>query len=175
MDSILDPPGLPWGSLLAPKMLETCLEIPPGRPKSRSKDLFFGSKRRNTGFQKRGQKRDPLAGLRWVQDGMTGGRCGPGLSSFELEYACICAGSWKHAMLHRRWAADPKGHAAWHRRPTPFGPRLGRRDGIPERKLQDKALICLLAVSQNMCWTTFKNAFESLQIFLETHKMGVQI
>ena len=65
LDSILDPPGLPWGSLLAPKMLETCLEIPPGRPKSRSKDLFFGSKRRKRGFQKRGQKKDPLAGLRW--------------------------------------------------------------------------------------------------------------
>ena len=44
---------------MAPKMVATCLEIPPGAPKSRSKDLFFGSKRRKRGFQKRGQKRDP--------------------------------------------------------------------------------------------------------------------
>ena len=68
MDSILDPPGLPWGSLLAPKMVATCLEIPPGAPKSRSKDLFFGSKRRKRGFQKRGQKRDPPKAFDRVQD-----------------------------------------------------------------------------------------------------------
>ena len=39
---ILDPPGLRFGSCLAPKIVETCLEIPLGAPKSRSKDLFFG-------------------------------------------------------------------------------------------------------------------------------------
>ena len=141
MDLILDPPGLPWGSLFAPKMLETCLEIPPGRPKSRSKDLFFGSKRRNTGFQKRGQKRDPLAGLRWVQDGMTGGRCGPGLSSFELEYACICARSWKHAQHHQRWAADRSRafRQAW---------------GLGSRALGEGAF------SEERCQTWFQNSFE---------------
>ena len=41
-DPILNPPGLRLGSLLAPKIAETCLEIPLGAPKSRSKDLFFG-------------------------------------------------------------------------------------------------------------------------------------
>ena len=41
-DPILDSPGLPFGSALAPKIAETCLEIPLGAPKSRSKDLFFG-------------------------------------------------------------------------------------------------------------------------------------
>ena len=41
-DPILDPPGLRFGSFLAPKIAETCLEIPLGAPKSRSKDLFFG-------------------------------------------------------------------------------------------------------------------------------------
>ena len=40
LDSILDPPGLPWGSLLAPKMAETCLEIRLGPPKSGSRLLF---------------------------------------------------------------------------------------------------------------------------------------
>ena len=38
----MDPPGLRFGSFLAPKIAETCLEIPLGAPKSRSKDLFFG-------------------------------------------------------------------------------------------------------------------------------------
>ena len=42
---------------------------------------------------------------------MPGGRCWPGLSSFELNYACICAGSWKHALHHQRWAADSGKHA----------------------------------------------------------------
>ena len=41
-DPILDPPGLRFGSLLAPKVAETSLGIPLGAPKSRSKDLFFG-------------------------------------------------------------------------------------------------------------------------------------
>ena len=54
--------------------------------------------------------------------------------------------------------ADPKGHAAWHRRPTPFGPRLGRRSGIPERKLKDKVFIWLPSVSRKVCWKTFKFA-----------------
>ena len=40
MDSILDPPGLPLGSLLAPKMAETCVGIPLGAAKSRSRLLF---------------------------------------------------------------------------------------------------------------------------------------
>ena len=39
-DPILDPPGLSFGSALAPKIAETCLEIPLGAPKSRWKDLF---------------------------------------------------------------------------------------------------------------------------------------
>ena len=54
-----------------PKMAETCLEIPLGAPKSRSKDLFFGSKRRKRGFQKRGQKRDPPKAFDTVQKGIT--------------------------------------------------------------------------------------------------------
>ena len=41
-DPILDPPGLPFGSALAPKIAETSLEIPLGALKGRSKDLFFG-------------------------------------------------------------------------------------------------------------------------------------
>ena len=41
-DTILDPPGLRFGSFLAPKIAETCLEIPLGAPKSRSGDFFFG-------------------------------------------------------------------------------------------------------------------------------------
>ena len=40
LDPILNPPGLPFGSLLAPKMAETCLEIRLGPPKSGSR-LFF--------------------------------------------------------------------------------------------------------------------------------------
>ena len=39
---ILDPPGLPFGRLSAPKIVETSLEISLGAPKGRSKDLFFG-------------------------------------------------------------------------------------------------------------------------------------
>ena len=67
LHSILDPPGLPWGSRLAPKMLETCLEIPPGRPKSRSKDLFFGSKRQKRGFQKGTKKgTQNVTPLHWI-------------------------------------------------------------------------------------------------------------
>ena len=42
MDSILDPPGLPFGSLLAPKMAETSLGIPLGPARSHSRLLFFG-------------------------------------------------------------------------------------------------------------------------------------
>ena len=41
MDSILDPLGLPFGSLLAPKMAETCLGIPLGAAKSCSRLLFL--------------------------------------------------------------------------------------------------------------------------------------
>ena len=41
-NTILDLPGLPFWSALAPKIVETSLEIPLGAPKSRSKDLFFG-------------------------------------------------------------------------------------------------------------------------------------
>ena len=41
-DPILESPGLPFGSALAPKIAETSLEIPLGAPNSRSKDLFFG-------------------------------------------------------------------------------------------------------------------------------------
>ena len=41
-DPILDPPGLSFGSALAPKIAETCLEIPLGALKRCSKDLFFG-------------------------------------------------------------------------------------------------------------------------------------
>ena len=41
MDSILDPLGLPFGSLLAPKMAETSLGIPLGAAKSRSRALCF--------------------------------------------------------------------------------------------------------------------------------------
>ena len=41
-DPMLDPPGLSFGSALAPKIAETCLEIPLGAPKSLSKDLFPG-------------------------------------------------------------------------------------------------------------------------------------
>ena len=59
LDPILDPPGLRFGSLLAPKMAETCLEIRLGPAKSSSRLLFFGSKRPTRGFQTRGQKRDP--------------------------------------------------------------------------------------------------------------------
>ena len=35
-------PMLRFGRFLAPKIAETCLEIPLGAPKSRSKDLLFG-------------------------------------------------------------------------------------------------------------------------------------
>ena len=66
-DSILGPSGLPSESLLAPKMTETCLEIPLGAPKSRSKDVFFGSKKQKRGFQK-GAKNEPQTGspLHWI-------------------------------------------------------------------------------------------------------------
>ena len=69
LHSILDPPGLPQGSLLAPKMLETCLEIPPGRPKSRSKDLFFRLQEAKKRGPKKGPKKGPVGrvklGSRW--------------------------------------------------------------------------------------------------------------
>ena len=52
-DPILDPPGLPFGSLLAPKMAETCLEIRLGPPKSGSRLFFFRLKRqKKKGFKK---------------------------------------------------------------------------------------------------------------------------
>ena len=38
----MDPLGLPFGSLLAPKMAETSLGIPLGAAKSRSRLVFFG-------------------------------------------------------------------------------------------------------------------------------------
>ena len=75
-DPILESPGLPFGSALAPKIAETSLEIPLGAPKSRSKDLFFGpgglqerSKRPTGGENKRPEdrtiaKRSP----RWLQE-----------------------------------------------------------------------------------------------------------
>ena len=44
LDSILNPFGLPFGSLLAPKMAETCLGIPLGAAKSRS-GLLLGAPR----------------------------------------------------------------------------------------------------------------------------------
>ena len=40
LDWILEPLGLPFGSFLAPKMAETCLGIPLGAAKSRSRLLF---------------------------------------------------------------------------------------------------------------------------------------
>ena len=67
-------------------------------------------------------------------------------------------------------AVDPKGHAAWHRRPTPFRPRLGRQDGIPKRKLQDKAFLYL----KQCVGQPLKMLLESLKILLESYKMGVQ-
>ena len=42
LGSILDTLGLPFKSLLAPKMAETCLGNPLGPAKSRSRALFFG-------------------------------------------------------------------------------------------------------------------------------------
>ena len=42
LDSILDLLGLLFGSLLAPKMAETCLDIRLGLAKSRSRAFFFG-------------------------------------------------------------------------------------------------------------------------------------
>ena len=42
LDLVLAPFGHPFWSLLATKMAETCLEIPLGTPKSRSRDVFFG-------------------------------------------------------------------------------------------------------------------------------------
>ena len=57
--SILDPPGLPWGRLLAPQMAETSLEIRLGPPESRSRLLFFGSKRGKRGFPKGAKKGTP--------------------------------------------------------------------------------------------------------------------
>ena len=83
LDSILDPPGLPFGSLLAPKVLETCLEIPPGRPKSRSEDLFSAPRNEKEGSKKeskKGTKKGWLRRFKMGQDGMTGGMRWPGLS-----------------------------------------------------------------------------------------------
>ena len=51
-DTILDPPGLRLGSLLASKVAETCLGIPLGAPKSSSGDFFFGP----GGLQERSRK-----------------------------------------------------------------------------------------------------------------------
>ena len=45
LDPILDPPGLSFGSFLAPKMVETCLGVRLGPPKTGSRLLFIGSKR----------------------------------------------------------------------------------------------------------------------------------
>ena len=42
LSSILEPLGSLSGTLFAPKMAETCLEISLGAPKSRSRALFFG-------------------------------------------------------------------------------------------------------------------------------------
>ena len=55
LDPILDPPGHRFRSFLAPKMVETCLEIRFGPPKSGSRLLFFGSEKQKRGFQKRVQ------------------------------------------------------------------------------------------------------------------------
>ena len=38
----MDPPGLLFGNLLAPKIAENCLEIALGAPKSRSRALWIG-------------------------------------------------------------------------------------------------------------------------------------
>ena len=60
---ILDPPGLTFGTLLAPKIAENCLEIPLGAPKSRSRALWIGPgglqerPRRPTGGQNKGTER----------------------------------------------------------------------------------------------------------------------
>ena len=57
--SIWNPFGVRFGTLLGPKMVETCLGIPLGAPKSRSGHLFFGPggpqerSQRLTGGQKR--------------------------------------------------------------------------------------------------------------------------
>ena len=60
---ILDPPGFPFGTLLAPKIAESCLEIALGAPKSRSRALWIGPgglqerPRRPTGGQNKGTVR----------------------------------------------------------------------------------------------------------------------
>ena len=53
-DPIWDPPGLRFGSLLAPKIVENCLEIRLGAPKGRSRALWVGPE----GVQER-SKRPP--------------------------------------------------------------------------------------------------------------------
>ena len=45
LDPILDPPGLPFGSFLALKMVETCLGIRLGPPKSDSRLVLFSAPR----------------------------------------------------------------------------------------------------------------------------------
>ena len=60
--SILDPPGLPWGRLLAPQMAETSLEIRLGPPESRSR-LFFSAPRGEKEGSQKGPKKRPQTEL----------------------------------------------------------------------------------------------------------------
>ena len=101
LDPILKPPGLRFGRFLASKMAETCLGIRLGPSKSRSRLLFFDSKKHKKRVPKKVTKKGPgqggeagLGGSGRVSAGQRGptmvrpsGMCGPGLSSFELTQA----------------------------------------------------------------------------------------
>ena len=89
-DPILDSPGLRFGSLLAPKIAETSLEIPLGALKGRSKDLFFGP----GGLQER-SKRPP----RGRQPAKTTPRALQGASGSILESFWSHSGSHPGAIL----------------------------------------------------------------------------
>ena len=91
--SIWDPPGLRFGSLWAPKMVETCLEIRLGATKSRSRALYidagglqerskrlFGSKIRT---QRATRAKRPPRRLRDAFCGDFGSILGPSWSHFK--------------------------------------------------------------------------------------------
>ena len=63
LDPILDPPGLRFGSFLAPKMAETCLEIRLGPAKSSSRLLFVRLQEANKRVPKKGPKKGPAKGV----------------------------------------------------------------------------------------------------------------
>ena len=98
----------------------------------------------------------------------------PGLSSFELEYACICIGSWaRHALTEVGGGSErPCGLA------PPSHP-FSLADQIADRKLEDKIFICSKFVyhfcSRKCSCKALKIPLESLKIHLESSKMRVQI